>query len=76
MELKGLIDTVKENARLMKEQETVKKEIDRLAKKLGNPKFLEKAPADVVEKEKAKLAVQEEKMKSVQERMKFLAELA
>jgi hypothetical protein len=32
--------------------------------------------ADVVEKEKAKLAVQEEKMKSVQERMKFLAELA
>lgn len=76
MELKGLIDTVKENARLMKEQETVKKEIDRLAKKLGNPKFLEKAPADVVEKEKAKLAVQEEKMKSVRERMKFLAELA
>ena len=42
MELKGLIDTVKENARLMKEQETVKKEIDSSPKNWGTRNFLKR----------------------------------
>ncbi len=52
----GLIDKDAEIARLSKEVEKVSKECHRLQGKLSNEKFVSKAPADVVEKEKAKLA--------------------
>ncbi|ARU57620.1 valyl-tRNA synthetase [Oleiphilus messinensis] len=52
----GLIDTAAETARLNKEIEKVQKELQRLSGKLNNEKFMSKAPADVVEKEKTKLA--------------------
>lgn len=54
--LKGLIDLDKELARLKKEAENYDKEIARLLGKLNNPGFTEKAPADVVAKEREKLA--------------------
>ena len=50
-------------------------EISRAEKKLSNEKFLAKAPPDVVEKERAKLAVQKEKIQSIQERLNFLSSL-
>ena len=50
-----MIDTEKELARLTKELENTEKEIDRLTKKLSNEGFTSKAPAAVVEGEKAKL---------------------
>ena len=53
--LAELIDTEKELARLTKELENTEKEIDRLTKKLSNGGFTSKAPAAVVEGEKAKL---------------------
>ncbi|WP_419835130.1 valine--tRNA ligase [Endozoicomonas atrinae] len=52
----GLIDKEKESARLNKEIERFAKEVARFEGKLNNEKFISKAPADVVEKEKAKLA--------------------
>jgi valyl-tRNA synthetase len=52
----GLIDKDAEMARLNRELERLAKEVARLEGKLGNEKFTAKAPADVVEKEKAKLA--------------------
>ncbi len=52
----GLIDKEAEIARLNKEVEKLKKEQGRLEGKLNNPKFVDKAPADVVQKEKDKLA--------------------
>lgn len=51
----GLIDKDAELARLQKESEKLEKEKARLAGKLQNPKFVDKAPADVVQKEKDKL---------------------
>jgi valyl-tRNA synthetase len=52
----GLIDKDAESARLNKEIEKLHKEINRLDGKLNNPKFIDKAPADVVNKEKEKRA--------------------
>ena len=53
--LAEMIDTEKELARLTKELENTEKEIDRLTKELSNGGFTSKAPAAVVEGEKAKL---------------------
>ncbi|MBM7854541.1 valyl-tRNA synthetase [Desulfohalotomaculum tongense] len=52
--LKGLIDIDKEIARLKKELQNIEKELQRVQGKLNNQGFLAKAPAEIVEKEKAK----------------------
>ncbi|MGB9660974.1 MAG: valine--tRNA ligase [Moorellaceae bacterium] len=50
--LEGLIDLEKETARLEKELAATLKELERVRRKLANPEFLTKAPAEVVAKEK------------------------
>ncbi|WP_198246540.1 valine--tRNA ligase [methane-oxidizing endosymbiont of Gigantopelta aegis] len=50
----GLIDKAAELARLDKEIQKIEKELPRIEGKLNNPKFIDKAPADVIEKEKQK----------------------
>jgi valyl-tRNA synthetase len=50
----GVIDIAAERARLAKEMKKAEDDIDRVEKKLGNPKFVERADAEVVEEEKAK----------------------
>ena len=52
----GLIDKDAELARLQKEIDKVSKDLQRIQGKLGNESFVAKAPAAVVDKEKAKLA--------------------
>ncbi|KQZ01192.1 valine--tRNA ligase [Pseudolabrys sp. Root1462] len=52
--LVGVIDIDAERARLAKEMKKAEDDIDRVEKKLGNPKFVERADAEVVEEEKAK----------------------
>jgi len=52
----GLIDKVAELARLDKEINRITADLPRVEGKLNNPAFVDKAPADVIEKEKAKLA--------------------
>ena len=49
-----LIDTEKEKERLTKEKERLQAEIDRVEKKLANEGFVAKAPAKLIEEEKAK----------------------
>lgn len=51
----GIIDKDAELARLLKELDKLDKEIARLDGKLSNAGFVSKAPAEVVEKERAKL---------------------
>ena len=75
LELKGLVDADKEKAKVQKEMDAAAKDIARTEGKLSNQGFLSKAPAAVVEKEKAKLAAQKEKMTSLKERMAFLETL-
>ena len=73
--LKGLIDVEKETARLSKEREALTKELARITGKLGNEGFMAKAPAAVVEKERAKAQECEEKLGAIRERMDYLATL-
>ena len=62
-----LVDKEKELARLNKEKEKVEKEIGALSKKLDNPGFVSKAPAAVVEGERAKLQQQKERLARIEE---------
>lgn len=73
--LKDIIDVEKERARIMKEQEKARGEIERLEKKLANRGFTDKAPETVVEKEKEKLAAYREKMKALMKRGEELEKL-
>lgn len=54
--LAGLIDIAQEITRLEKELQTLHGEVERIEKKLSNEGFVAKAPAKVIEEEKAKLA--------------------
>jgi valyl-tRNA synthetase len=54
--LKGLVNVEEEEKRLLKEIAKIDKEIDFLDGKLANPSFVERAPAEVVSKEREKLA--------------------
>ncbi|WP_405117120.1 valine--tRNA ligase [Paenibacillus sp. FSL K6-1217] len=54
--LSGLIDIDQEIARLEKEVQTLNSEVERVEKKLSNQGFVAKAPAKVIEEERAKQA--------------------
>ncbi|MBI2353412.1 MAG: valine--tRNA ligase [Deltaproteobacteria bacterium] len=54
--LKGVVDVAAEEERLLKEIAKIGKEIEQFSKKLENPAFVDRAPADIVEKERQKLA--------------------
>jgi valyl-tRNA synthetase len=55
MPLAGLIDIDQEIARLEKELKTLHAEVERIEKKLSNQGFIAKAPAAVIEEERAKM---------------------
>ncbi len=63
--LSDIIDTEKEMARLTAEEKKLNGEIERLEKKLSNEGFVAKAPAAVVDGEKAKLAKYRENLEGV-----------
>jgi valine--tRNA ligase len=64
--LKVEIDKAAETARLSKEAEKLQKALDKLNAKLSKPGYTDKAPAHLVEKDKADLAELEDKMAKVQ----------
>ncbi|NVN92844.1 MAG: valine--tRNA ligase [Desulfuromonadales bacterium] len=53
--LRGLVNVEEEERRLTKEIGKIEKEIEMFSKKLQNPSFVDRAPADVVAKEREKL---------------------
>ena len=63
--LKVEVDKAAETARLNKEAEKLQKALDKLNAKLSKPGYTDKAPAHLVEKDKAELAELEEKMAKV-----------
>lgn len=71
----GLIDKDAEIARLNKEIDKLSKEVARTEGKLGNEKFVGKAPADVVLKEKEKLADYKAAQSKLQEQVQKIAAL-
>jgi len=67
--LSGLIDIAQEEARLAKELDALQGEVERIEKKLANEGFVSKAPARVIDEEKAKLADYAEKRAKVAARL-------
>jgi valyl-tRNA synthetase len=66
--VEGLINIEKEIGRIMKEIEKVKRDIDTSKDKLSNSNFLDRAPEEVVEKEREKfeeLSLKKKKMEDV-----------
>ena len=71
--LEDLIDISKELERLDKEKERLEGEIDRVSGKLANESFVSRAPAAVVDQERAKLVKYEEMHKSIVDRIAILS---
>ena len=67
-----LVDISKEIERLTKERDKMVKEVERVEKKLANQGFIAKAPANVIEEEKAKGVKYREKLKQIEERLETL----
>ena len=71
----GLIDTQAELARLDKEIQRLNGEIKRVVGKLSNQGFVAKAPAEVIEKERAKQADYEQALARLTEQHSRIASL-
>ena len=69
MPLAELVDFAKEIERLEKEQAKLVKEVERVVKKLANQGFVAKAPAHVIEEEKAKEEKYKAMLAQVEERL-------
>lgn len=72
--LKDLVDFNKEIERLEKEKEKLESEIKRVVGKLSNESFVSKAPAHIVEEEKAKHNKYEEMLKNIVDRLNDIKE--
>ncbi len=72
--LAGLLDIDQEIARLQKEVEHLNKEVERVDKKLANQGFIAKAPASVIDEERAKQRDYSEKRDKVLARITELKE--
>lgn len=62
-----LVDKEKELARLDKEKQAALKDVEFLSKKLTNEGFLAKAPAQLIDAEKAKLAKAQDKLEKIKQ---------
>jgi valyl-tRNA synthetase len=71
----GLIDQAAELKRLAKEIERLDQEMARIQGKLANKSFVDRAPADVVEKERAKQAGLEESLQQLKQQEQRIKEL-
>jgi valyl-tRNA synthetase len=70
--LSGLIDPVKERLRLRKQEDRLAKEIERLSGRLESKGFVDKAPAEVVDKAKAELKELEDQAAKVRASLEAL----
>jgi len=72
LSLEGLVDKEKEKASLTKEKENLEKFSKGIEAKLSNEQFMAKAPANLVEEQKARLAEAQDKLKKIEERLTTL----
>jgi valyl-tRNA synthetase len=72
LDLSGAVDVAAERKRAEKDLAAARKELEQAEKKLSNPSFLEKAPADVVEKVKARKAAAEADIERITARLEAL----
>ena len=72
--LDGLIDVEAEKVRLKTQLEKISKEIEKASAKLDNPKFTERAPEDVLQEAKDRLAEWQQKEEQTRESIEYLSE--
>ena len=72
----GLIDVAAELARLDREIDKISNETKKLSGKLGNSKFVDNAPAEVVDKERQKLEEYENSLSQLNVKRNVIAEMA
>jgi valyl-tRNA synthetase len=72
VEVGALLDIDKELERINNELASIEKELSRVNAKLGNEQFVNKAPADIVEKEKRIQAELSDKKTKLEERAQSL----
>ena len=70
--LEGLFDIDQENARLAKEIDAAERDVQRGEALLNKPGFAEKAPAEVVAKEREKLAGHQDRLTKLRDRLAML----
>jgi valyl-tRNA synthetase len=73
--LAGLIDVAKEKARLSKELTKTEGEIAKTEKKLGNTDFVAKAPPEVIEEQRERLAESQQSQRQLKSALERLAGL-
>jgi valyl-tRNA synthetase len=66
VDLSRFIDVAAERKRLEKERENLKKQISGIESKLANKNFVDRAPPDVVQQQRDKLAELQNQLKSVE----------
>ncbi len=71
----GLIDKYAELARLAKEIDKLENDVKRVEGKLGNSSFVDRAPAEVVAKERDKLASQQQALEKLRQQQQELQKL-
>jgi valyl-tRNA synthetase len=71
--LEGLIDFAQERERLVKEQVKLKAEAEKLDKQLGNPQFVERAPAEKVEELRQRVADINQRMTALEQNLEAFA---
>jgi valyl-tRNA synthetase len=71
--MEGLIDTAAETSRLKKEIGKLEKDLIKSENKLKNASFIEKAPAEIVAKEKSRVAEMQMVIQKLQQQLKSLA---
>jgi valyl-tRNA synthetase len=73
LEIGEALDVPKELERIEKEIAGLERDLERSRTKLSNPQFMERAPAEIVEKERAFAASLEEKRAKLEARRALLA---
>ncbi|NIP38224.1 MAG: valine--tRNA ligase [Candidatus Dadabacteria bacterium] len=73
--VEGLIDIDSEISKMNKEIEKIDKDLGVIEKKLNNKKFIDRAPADIVEKEKGKFSELSDKKSRITENIARLSQL-
>ena len=72
--LDGLIDVEAEKVRLKTQLEKISKEIKKASAKLDSPKFIERAPEDVLKEAKDRLAEWQQKEEQTRESIEYLSQ--
>ncbi len=75
VDIGSALDVEKERERVARELAQAEAELERSTARLGNPQFVERAPAHVVEKEKAQRAGHEERVRQLRMKDQALAAL-